>query len=512
MKFDKLDKSKEQAVVSAIEQIIDRSKHSPGEDLNKIAADVLSGIDGMTPALATRACEAYNKSKSVYTLQKRASEDRAEDFELVDPAAVASEMYGYHKKVAGADLLFPAPTPQQNIPELRRTLEKVAWDASEAPEAPEAPGVLERELYRTTIRLERKMEKLRENVGIRKQASEDAIHRACQVMRKMQDKALNKVAHITVNKYGDDGVRLMKLIGAYIDKELPLEKTANAALFPLREPFTSIAIAMDEAREHARAGALLKKSAAVLPTLAGGTVKGVSGLGKATKHVSDTLISDPIKKFMTLPIGSHLAQGHKKVDEEAFNAELRNRLLELRATQAFTDIASDDFIKDYPIDDSIEAFNNIVGAMPELLDEKYTAWLKSLVREQLVQGNVYDPATIKQLQDIGKEIKKGRIADIDEATKQLEAGEGGVLPGMEIPGGSSAPEKKPAKDDSATKAANKLKEREMAAKQEEAQMREARDAARDRDAQRRHEENLSQRRAELYLEENATGVPPEWAP
>jgi hypothetical protein len=70
--------------------------------------------------------------------------------------------------------------------------------------------------------------------------------------------------------------------------------------------------------------------------------------------------------------------------------------------------------------------------MPDLLDEKYTPWLKALVREQLVQGNVYDANTIKQLQEIGKEIQRGRITDVDMATKQLEAGKGRTIKGLEI--------------------------------------------------------------------------------
>ena len=444
MGFDKLSKEKEQSVVTAIEKIIDTSRHSKGTDLNKIAADVLNENPDMTPALARRACEAYNKSKSVYTLQKRAAEDRAETFDLIDPDEVNRLMYGYHQKAA-SDLQLPARSHKDNIPELRRKLEKVALDASESPEPLADVGVIEREIHRTSIRLGRSIDKLRETVGMRKQASEDALHRACQVMRRMAKKPLHKVARMAVNRYGADGVRLMKLIGAYIEQELPLEKTAAAAIFPLREPYTSIAIAIDEARAYCKYNGMLEKTAAVLPPEATdprtASTAAASTVDKARRGIKALL--DPALDFAKSPIYGQLTKETKKKDDEAFDATLRNQLQQLRATQAFVDIASDDFIKDYPIDDAVEAYNNVVGTMPELLDEKYTPWLKALVREQLVQGNVYDSNTIKELQSIGKEIKKGRVQSIDEVKEQLKAGEGGKLEGLGIQQRMSTPEERP---------------------------------------------------------------------
>jgi hypothetical protein len=421
MMFDKLDKTREQAVVTAIEKIIDRKRHEPGDSLNKIAADVLGEIDNMTPELARRACEAFNKSKSVYTLQKRATEDRAEDFELIDPEDVHKTMYGYHQKAAST-LEMPARTSKDNIPELREKLKKVAFETTSAPE-PISIGVIEREIHRTSIRLERSVDRLRERVGMHKQASEDAIHRACQVMRRLHSKNLQKVARLAVNRYGDDGVRLVKLLGAYLDKDLPIEKTANAAILPLREPYTSIAIAIDEARSFQKTNTMLSKTAALADVPAGAV---------RTTHKSYKKLLDPVVDFATSPVYQELSKDVDAQSDEAFDASLRNQLQQLRATQTFVDIASDDFVKDYEIDDTMQAYNNVVGAMPDLLDEKYTPWLKALVREQLVQGNVYDANTIKQLQEIGKEIQRGRITDVDMATKQLEAGKGRTIKGLEI--------------------------------------------------------------------------------
>jgi len=465
MTFDKLDKTREQAVVTAIEMIIDRSRHDTDRGLDKIAADVLGGMDSITPELARRACEAFNKSKSVYTLQKRASEARAEEFELIDADEVHRLMYGYHQKAASL-LILPARSHRDNIPELREKLQKVALDASEAPE-PISIGCLEREIHRTSIRLERSVDKLRERVGMHKQASEDAIHRTCQVMRRLPRKQLKKVAHLVVNRYGDDGVRLVKLLGAYIEKELPIEKTAAAAIFPLREPFTSIAIAIDQARFFTKTNAMLKKTAGAADGVAEGYGAAKSAVGNSVRK-----LLDPVIRFAKSPVYQQVTKEQNKEDDGVFDASLRNQLQQLRATQSFVDIASDDFVKGYDLDETMQAFNNVVGTMPDLLDEKYGPWLKALVREQLVQGNVYDANTIKQLQDIGKEIKSGRITDVDLATKSLEAGKGGTLPGFQL---AEAPKETPKqtaaprvdKGDAQTKAKElALKEQELAQRAE----------------------------------------------
>lgn len=442
--FDKLDKIKEQAVVTAIEKIIDTSRHMPGTDLNKLAADVFRESD-MTPQLVRRACEAYNKSKSVYTLQKRAADDRAEDFDLIDPEAVHSELYGYIPKAAAAFNLTGRDF-RDNIPDLREKLQKVALDASEAPEPLADIGVIEREIYRTSQRLDSSVAKLRSKVGMHKQASEDAIHRICQVMRDLQDKHIQKVARITVNRYGDDGVRLMRLVGAYIEKDLPLTKTANAALLPLREPYLSISIAIDEARAHGSSDTMLTKTADKL-----GDAYGVaSSVGGTAKRTAKKLL-DPAIEFAKLPMYAQMNKDHKDKGDEAFDATLRNKLQQLRATQAFVDIASDDFVKDYPVDDTVAAYNNVVGSMPELLDEKYSSWLKSLVREQLVQGNVMDANNIQQLQTIQKEVKKGRTADIDEAVKDMDSRKGEALAGLDVNALPGSPAPAPKKESKAPK-------------------------------------------------------------
>ncbi len=454
MSFTKLDKRTEQAVMSAIEKIIDNSRHAPDADLNKVAADVFKETDGLTPQLVRRACEAYNKSKSVHTLQKRASDDRAEEFPLIDSDQVISIVYGYHKKAAGAFTLTP-PTVQENMLEnLHEGLKKVASDEDEDQGVDIDGRAIERQIYRTHKDLEKKVERFHYKVAEHREKSENAMHRVCQIIRRLPNKQINKVARLTVNRYGKDGVRFMKVIGAFTDNEFPLQKTAAAAIFPLEEPYTSVSIAIDEARNHNHFNKMLNKVADVgllegigeanrqtaraatvdtlnVPKQVGGFGQGaMKGLGAVGRTATRKLL-DPLAAMAKAPVVGGLTMDKKYDDgSKVWSPELTNDLKALQAKQMFIDVASDDFTKDYPIEDTMQAYNNVVGAMPELLSDKYTPWVKALVREQLVQGNMADAATIKQLQDIGKEIKKGRTADIDEAVKQLEQTEGTSRPGM----------------------------------------------------------------------------------
>lgn len=442
--FKKLDKTTEQAVMSAIEKIIDNSRHDKDADLNKVAADVFKATDGMTPELIKRACEAYNKSKSVHTLQKRAADNRAEDFALIDSDLVINNVYGYHKKAAGAFTLNPPALQENMLVELHEGLKKVASDDDE--KGFDIDGrAIERQIYRVGKDIEKKLERFHTKIAGHREASEDAMRRVCQIVRRLPSKQIQKVARLTVNRYGDDGVRFMKVVGALTENDFKLQKTAAAAIFPLEEPYTSVSIAIDEAKAHNHFGNMLAKAAGAAwdanklaaknawvdalnaTDTASGFLRGAGKVGQAATRK----LLDPIAEAVKVPLRGALTM-EKSFDDgtKVFSPELVNNLKSLQAKEMFFDVASDDFTKDYPIEDTIQAYNNVVGTMPDLVNERYTPWVKALVREQLVQGNVYDSAAIKQMQDIGKEVAKGRITDVDEAVRTLEQTKGSTAPGM----------------------------------------------------------------------------------
>ena len=432
---EKLNQEKERAVVRSIETIIDESRHRPGEDLNKIASDVFA-TQNFTPELVKRACEAYNKSKSVYMLSKLSSDSRANDFPLIDPSKVVERLY--FPKEAQAQMLIPGMDFSTKVDFDRVMTQGISKEAGEK-EAQEAPPAgdrswsQDRALRKSELRLNKTLENMESTCEIHKLASMDAMHKAIETMEKMTTKQLTKTAHIIVNKYGDDGIRFLKIAGATLDKQLPLEKTASAVVLPLEDPYTSIDTMINEAREHVQLRNLLAKTAAGIDKEAAGLFNAgtnlvFGGAEGVLRGAGKTL--DPMIEFAKTPIYSEMIKEHKSPKyEEVMDPVLTNQLKQVESTQTFVDVASDDFVKDYPIQDITEAYNNTVSVMPELQSPKYKPWLTALVKQQLVQGNVFDQETINHymtmksgLARAGKETSEAKRNLMESLKKEPTAG------------------------------------------------------------------------------------------
>ena len=404
MSFQRISPSKERAVVNSIAEIIDVSRSRPGESLAKIAAEVFSTTE-FTPELIRRACEAYNKSKSVYMLNKLSADSRAESFPLLDSAEVLQALY--HSKEAVEE---PVEVPTEDFSELvdhsepeKGLLQKVAGE-----KLPEYNmQILARDKARAEIHLSTSIQRLCSKCEMHKLAADEAIQRAGNLMKKLSNKKLRKVAHLIINRYGDDGMRLMKVFAAKLNKELPMEKTAAAVILPLSEPYATLVAVVDEARQYRNLSGVLSKTAQLTQALTETVRGGARGAQR---------ILDPVMAFAKTPIYSEVTKEKKApLYEEVFDPNLVNELRQIESTQAFIDVASDDFIKDYPIEDVTEAYNNIVNVLPELQEAKYQPWLRTLVKQQLIQGNIYDQATIEQYAALKSALAK---SDLSAAQKE----------------------------------------------------------------------------------------------
>ena len=444
--IDKLNSEKERAVVRSIETIIDESRHRPAADLNKIAADVFA-TQNFTPELVKRACEAYNKSKSVYMLSKLSSQSRAEAFPLIDPADVITRLY--NPKTAEETLHIPTADFSMKVDFERVMTLGISKTAGElqaevAPPAGNREWSADKQLHKSEQRLNHTLKNMESKCDMHKLASMDAMHKAIDSMEKMTPKQLAKAQHIIVNKYGDDGARFIKIASATLARpewpldRLDLRKTASAVVLPLEEPYTSIDVMVKEAREHVQIKNLLAKTSAELmektsggiaslfregANLGVGLSEGVaSGLGKTL---------DPVVEFAKTPIYAEMTKEHKSPKyEEVMDPVLSNELKQIESTQSFVDVASDDFVKNYPIQDITEAYNNTVSTMPELQNPKYKPWLKSLVKQQLVQGNVFDQETINQYMTMKAGLSRSDKERADAHRGLMESLKKEPAPGM----------------------------------------------------------------------------------
>ena len=223
-----------------------RTGSTPDDALTKAAADA-----GLEPEMVRRSCEAFNKSKSVHLLTKLSADRRAEPFELADVDKVLGRLFAPQEKQA-------AEMPQGDWSGLG--LRKAA-EAKPEPRVNswthEHEGVVHARLQKQVIRGLEKFASLRDEMNIREEAVKQSTMAVADQMRHLRPDALQKVARLVVNRYGDDGARLMRYVSLKLRQDLPLEKTACSAVFPLSEPYLAVNKAMDSLKKYHEAQGVL---------------------------------------------------------------------------------------------------------------------------------------------------------------------------------------------------------------------------------------------------------------
>jgi len=248
--IDRLTAADERRVLRGIEKAIalTRGGVSPDDAFVKVAREL-----DLTPELTKRACEAFNKSKSVYVLTTRTAANRAEPFDCADPDKVVGSVFRQASKEAsmqfprkdwsGLGLESPAPAP--------------AMTKAAAESAPVANEISDRTaLHRRMGALDR-FDRQRSLVGQLRLEAEESLAKAAEAMRHMPAHELKKVAHVVVNRFDEHGVNMLKVIAAKIGREMPMTKTANWAVLPLDPPYPHIDRALTKARELVAAKAQL---------------------------------------------------------------------------------------------------------------------------------------------------------------------------------------------------------------------------------------------------------------
>jgi len=439
--IDKLSASQERRIMRGIEKAVasTRSGSSPNDALIKMATEL-----EFTPEITKRACEAFNKSKTVHVLSSRKSSDRAESFEHADPKEVVKAIFGGTEKAASITL------PKQDFSEIGLKLE-MSFEKAAAEKPVEEP--IDRDAMLKTasdVEYRRDMNKRMEvldnfdrqksTVNQLRLSTQDSLMKAAEHMRYTKDKELQKIAHVIVNRFGDQGAKMLQVIGAKIQRDLPLEKTANGAVLPFNSPYPEIDQAIRHAREYADEKAELtklaedardfffEKDAAPLDTksiLESGKFMGVTAPGFAAGAVKggvkkglDT-ISDEVQKWSDIT-SANPDPKMLKVMDPAFMGNIDS----IDNMQGWVAIASDQSIKNYPIEDITEAYNNIINVSPMMRDKAMQPALKSMVKRQLAQKQLMDPAEISQLVDLEKSYTASEKTrrELDEAQNMATVG------------------------------------------------------------------------------------------
>ncbi len=392
MSFEKMSSIEERKVLRLIEKAVYHSRGgmTPTDAMCKAAETV-----AVTPELMKRACEAFNKSKSVYMLSSTPSDRRAETFPLVDADEVVARVY---TRTARSDRR-PAAIPAADYSELGLPFFKAAMEKSVSDDK-DKPAELGSFDARRKIFEARDRSYLIKNAASRirqlRIESEMSLDKALEAMGTMNVRELEKTARMVYNRYGEDGKALMEIAAAKLHKKFGIEKTASYSVFPYREPFISIVKAMEKAAEYRR----LKKNFFLKQAdLKSGITADVINAVKLPVNIVSQYAS-PIVELSKVPIVEYLTKerdvGAKGLDE-TLDPDTLNSLKAIDASQNFIDVASDPHLRNYSVNQIADAYNSVIGVMPELQKPRYKAWLSSLVRKQLVQGDTFDPNEIPTL-------------------------------------------------------------------------------------------------------------------
>jgi len=404
----------ERNLVSAVEEAIEQTHLglSPNAAVLKVAS-----ARQLQPEHIRRIGEAFNKSKSVHIFKTASEGDRAKPFDIVDSAWVIEQMYSPKEASVSS---FQLPSGDFVGLDLNfGTLEKEAAEAPTPELSEQQTKLVDRLLKQAAIEHEQVCNGIRERIRMRvvqhKYAFDCALDNILQHMRSLPDSALQKIAQFIVNGYTSSGPGLLQILEYKLAREIPkVQKTANAVVFPTREPYLSLGKLYTAAEEMARAEVEMqyfekKATEPFFSSIAANTVANIlGGTGLNQKQLAE------------------IASGSKKKSEpveEALDPVFYNRLKSHDAKRAFMLMALyDPDLKQYKYPELVRAYNTTVSSVPEAFENQSV--LKNLMLRNLQSSGVKDPFELAQEADLGKKLRErseySRKLQLEEADRLEE--------------------------------------------------------------------------------------------
>lgn len=379
----------EARIIKAVEQVIAYTSEgmSPNTAIEKVAK-----AEGLGPGQIETVVSAYNKSKAVCML-KPAGDNRNQTFELADPSLILGNIFGTPTIEKAAFSL-----PRINLTDVdfpRPKLEKAASSENKTPSDREVFHKLQKH-----AQVQKMLEnKLHDAVAKAQYDFCQSLEKVAELLKPMADRDLQKVANIVVNGYQEQGAgqKFMELCCAKLKRDtIKLQKTASAAVFPVKEPYISISNLFKHAAELTKAKnnkVFFSKEAAY------------SVMKDLATNVTSDMIMGVTGREGTSAIEKLIGSAPKgEVLEDILNAEHYNKLKALDAKRNLMEIALyDKHLNKYDLEVLVEAFNDVVGLNPKAYNNK--PLLKNLMLSHIESGGV------RGLYELGAEVSLAKALD-----------------------------------------------------------------------------------------------------
>jgi hypothetical protein len=403
--MEKMSKRDEKKLLTALDKAanLSRSGLEPNHVLTKVAREFQ-----LTPQEICRVTETYNKAKSVAFLKSASSDFRANDFPLADSDTVIKSVY---EKTA-SETKQSTTIPMKNYAAMCSYGEEVEKVASERKPRENSCKRDTGSIWKEAMEYEDLQNKVRKDISDRYAATrndlEQSMRKVAEYCESSPNKDLSKVARMLVNAYGEQGHKFIDDVNNRMSKpKLPkLEKTAHAAMFPVGEPYVSIANAFVQGQK------LVK-------------------IAKDLEYFDKQADSSVLNALQMSSILKNLSKGDAKIKPDFIDArtgmspEWDNYLKALKAKKMLYNLYRfDPIIKSYPLDDVTNIYNELSELTPALSDNK--AWMRSAVRRMLTQGGAVDPFELKDMMTSEKERATTAKDYVTALTKMYDDSEKGA--------------------------------------------------------------------------------------
>ena len=420
-----LSSAEEKRLLGAVESVIRMADagQKPNDALEKVASE-----GKFTPPFIHRIAEAFNVVRTSRNLKEASAEKRTASYELANPDEVVRRIYPAEEKEAALSLQLPV-LHKPELPALQKvasSLSKAAWFT----------GASHQTVMRTIDKYREAHQLLDRKLALKeasmKETMDGQLEKLAYEVRRLPKTGLQKMAQLIVNGFPATGQVFLQLLEDRSGVKLPkVEKTAEAAVFPSRDPYFLIADV------HGTASKFLKahRDRAAFSKYAEGLV------GDLAQVVSN-VATDGLGGLKA--DGSKAEANRERILGEELDPQFYNNLKEVGTRKTFMDLALyDPDLKEYDMPTLLGAFNSAVSSVPESSDNPGV--LKTLMLQRINTGGIQDTYQAAQEAALGKSIRERQVSARAEtktqprmpeapSIKRKEPGEpsplGGLLKGL----------------------------------------------------------------------------------
>lgn len=391
--MNSLPRHEQSKLIKAVEMAVDytRDGMAPNDAIEKVARD-----GNYTPNYIDRIVQSYNKAKSVFEMNKAASEDRAKSFPIASSQEVIQRIYSPKEKEASSNFKLPGDLSKVDFSkplEKTASLEKTAYDEELSNFKKQHPSSVLRILENNARFMQKHASIAASEIGIHREDMLRAIDDVAYTMSSMSDKQLHKVARLCVNGYPAVGDKFMTIISKKINRDIPnLQKTAHGAVFPHEEPYISMQKAYSCAQKMADAElfyADVQKEAA------------------GSSNMLSSFFANAAAERVGKPLAG-VAGGVDKADKdinEQLDSNFFNEVKAIDAKRNLYDIILSDDFKDYQHNEVLNAWNALAKSHPRLMMQNPAA-ARTLLKQQLNSSGERDLFEIGQATKIESDMAK----------------------------------------------------------------------------------------------------------